>query len=197
MSWISGYFIFQLFNPILFKYWGPAAAGQMGMTLTISGALQALSIAWVNTKAAPFGQMVARKEYAKLDSTFFRALPQSTGLCLLGSLAVWLGVFSLHVHHSPYANRVVPLLPLAMILVVTVLSQISFAQSVYLRAHKQEKFLLNSVLGAICMALSTFFLGRRFGILGMASGYLATALTVGLGLGTYVFLKYRRIWHAD
>ena len=197
VSWISGYFIFQLFNPILFKYWGPTAAGQMGMTLTISGALQAVSIAWVNTKAAPFGQMVARKEYAKLDSVFFRALPQSTGLCLLGSLTVWLGIFSLHVHRSPYADRVVPLLPLAMILAVTVLGQISFAQSVYLRAHKQEKFLLNSVLGAICMSMSTFFLGRRFGILGMASGYLATALTVGLGFGTYIFLKYRRIWHAS
>lgn len=197
VSWISGYFLFQLFNPILFKYWGPVAAGQMGMTLTISGSLQALSIAWVSTKAAPFGQMVARKEYADLDRVFFRTLPQSTGLCVLGSLTVWLTIFFLHLHHSPYANRVVPLLPLALILVVTVLGQISVAQSIYLRAHKQEKFLTASVLGAICMGLSTFFLGRRFGILGMASGYLATALIVGIGLGTWTFLKYRRIWHAE
>jgi len=197
LSWISGYFIFQIFNPILFKYWGPVAAGQMGMTLTISGSLQALSIAWVSTKAAPFGQMVARKEYADLDRVFFRTLPQSTGLCVLGCFAVWLTIFFLHLHHSPYANRVVPLLPLALILVVTVLGQISVAQSIYLRAHKQEKFLTASVLGAICMGLSTFFLGRRFGILGMAWGYLATALIVGIGLGTWTFLKYRRIWHAE
>jgi len=81
--------------------------------------------------------------------------------------------------------------------VVTVLGQISVAQSIYLRAHKQEKFLTASVLGAICMGLSTFFLGRRFGILGMAWGYLATALIVGIGLGTWTFLKYRRIWHAE
>jgi O-antigen/teichoic acid export membrane protein len=197
VSWICGYFIFQLFNPILFKYWGPVAAGQMGMTLTISGSLQAISIAWVNTKAAPFGQMIARKEYAKLDRVFFRALPQSTALCTLGCLAVWLAAFFLHHHHSVYAERVVPLLPLTMILGVTVLGQISFAQAVYLRAHKQEKFLLSSVLGAICVGLSTFFLGRRFGILGMTSGYLATSLCVGLGLGTWTFLKYRKIWHAE
>jgi len=197
VSWISGYFLFQLFNPILFKYWGPVAAGQMGMTLTISGSLQALSIAWVSTKAAPFGQMVARKEYANLDRVFFRTLPQSTGLCMLGCLTVWLTFLFLHLHHSPYANRVVPLLPLAIILAVTVLGQISVAQSIYLRAHKQEKFLTASVLGAVCMGLSTFFLGRRFGILGMASGYLATALIVGIGLGTWTFVKYRRIWHAE
>ena len=196
ISWISGYFIFQLFNPILFKYWGPVAAGQMGMTLAISGSLQAISVAWVNTKAAPFGQMVARRDFAELDRVFFRALPQSTALCALGCMTVWLTDYLLHTHHSPYANRVVPLLPLAMILAVAVCGQITFAQAVYLRAHKHEKFLLSSVLGAVCIGLSTFFLGRRYGIVGMASGYLATSLTVGLGMGTWIFLKYRRIWHA-
>jgi O-antigen/teichoic acid export membrane protein len=196
VSWISGYFIFQLFNPVLFKYWGPVAAGQMGMTLTISGAISAISMAWVNTKAAPFGQMIARKEFAKLDHVFFRALPQSVGLCFLGCLTVWSTVFYLHLHHSPYANRVVSVLPLAMLFLVTTTGQITFGQAVYLRAHKHEKFLINSVVGAICMALSTILLGRRFGILGMASGYLATSLIVGVGFGTWTFFKYRRIWHS-
>ncbi len=197
VSWISGYFIFQLFNPILFKYWGPVAAGQMGMTLTISGAISTTAMAWVNTKAAPFGQMIARREFDKLDRVFFRALPQSVGLCFLGCLSVWFTVLYLHLHHSPYANRFVPLLPLALILLVTTIGQITIGQAIYLRAHKHEKFLVNSVVGAICMALSTIFLGRRFGIVGMASGYLATAIISGIGFGTYTFLKYRRIWHAQ
>ena len=66
VSWICGYFIFQIFNPILFAYWGPVAAGQMGMSLSISGALMSISIAWVNTKAAPFGAMIALREFASL-----------------------------------------------------------------------------------------------------------------------------------
>ena len=33
LSWVSGYFIFQLFNPVLFATEGAKVAGQMGMTL--------------------------------------------------------------------------------------------------------------------------------------------------------------------
>lgn len=32
LSWVSGYFIFNFFTPVLFKFQGPILAGQMGMT---------------------------------------------------------------------------------------------------------------------------------------------------------------------
>ena len=60
VSWLCGYFIYQLFNPILFAYRGAVAAGQMGMSLSLANALQAVAISWLNTKAAPFGSLVAR-----------------------------------------------------------------------------------------------------------------------------------------
>jgi hypothetical protein len=75
-------------------------------------------------------------------------------------------------------------------------NQIVFSEALYLRAHKQEKFLMISVLNALFMATSTYFLGKRFGAIGMVSGYLVINTVIGLGLGTYTFLKYRRLWHA-
>ena len=72
VSWLSGYFIFQLYNPVLFKYRGAIVAGQMGMSLTLTNALITVAISWVNTKAAPFGSMIARKEYVRLDQLFFQ-----------------------------------------------------------------------------------------------------------------------------
>jgi hypothetical protein len=66
ISWLSGYFIYQLFNPVLFAYSGPVAAGQMGMSISLANALQAVAISWLNTKAAPFGAMVARRKYSEL-----------------------------------------------------------------------------------------------------------------------------------
>ncbi len=71
------------------------------------------------------------------------------------------------------------------------------AEATYLRAHKQEKFLLISILGAILVAISTFFLGRNYGAFGVVAGSLLVGLITGLPLGTYTFLKYRRIWHAQ
>ena len=197
ISWICGYFIFQLFNPILFAYWGPIAAGQMGMSLNISNALMAVSIAWVNTKAAPFGAMIARKEYVKLDHIFFRTLTQSLVVCILGSAAVWSSVIYLNAEQSRFANRVLGPLPFGMLLLTMIFNHIVTSEAIYLRAHKQEKFLLISVFGALFMLFSSYALGKRFGAIGMISGYLGGTIFIGLGLGTFTFLKYRRIWHAE
>ena len=196
ISWICGYFIFQLFNPVLFAYWGPVAAGQMGMSLTIGSALLSISIAWVNTKSAPFGAMIAHKEYARLDETFFRALAQSLLVCVVGSATVWSAVVYLNLKHIHFAHRVLGPLPFGLLLLTIVVNQIVFSEALYLRAHKQEKFLMISVLNALFMATSTYFLGKRFGAIGMVSGYLVINTVFGLGLGTYTFLKYRRLWHA-
>ena len=76
VSWLCGYFIFQLYNPVLFAYHGAVVAGQMGMSLTLANALQAIAISWIYTKAAPFGALIARKQYLKLDQLFFKALGQ-------------------------------------------------------------------------------------------------------------------------
>jgi hypothetical protein len=196
VSYACGFFIFQLFNPVLFHYWGPTAAGRMGMSLNISNALASVAIAWINTKAAPFGSLIARRDFGTLDTVFFRSMLQSTSISILGSAAVWTGSLLLAWRHLPFAQRILPPLPFALLLLSMNINQVVSSMAIYLRAHKQEKFLLNSVLGAVCIAVSTFFLGRAFGALGMAAGQFGVAVCVGLGLGTYTFAKWRRVWHA-
>ena len=39
VSWLCGYFIFQLYNPVLFAFHGAVVAGQMGMSLSLANAL--------------------------------------------------------------------------------------------------------------------------------------------------------------
>lgn len=196
LSWLCGYFIFQLFNPVLFAFRGPIEAGQMGMSLALASALQSVAISWINTKAAPFGSMIAQRDFELLDQTFFRALRQAVAVCGAGALGVWLLLFYLNWEGVRFAHRVLDPLPLALLFVGAMLNIVVNAEAVYLRAHKQEKFLLNSVLGAILMGLSTYFLGKHYGAMGMVTGSLAVGLFMGLPLGTYMFLKYRRLWHA-
>jgi hypothetical protein len=196
VSWLSGYFIFQLYNPVLFAFHGSVVAGQMGMSLSLTSALISIAISWINTKAAPFGAMIARKEYASLDHLFFRAARQSFTVCVAGALIVWLAVSYLNWNHIALARRVLDPLSLGILLATAPLNVIVFAEATYLRAHKQEKFVLNSVLGAILVGSSTYFLGRSYGALGVVTGSFLVSLVMGLPLNTYVFLKYRRIWHA-
>lgn len=196
VSWLCGYFIFQLYNPVLFAYHGAVVAGQMGMSLSLSGALTAVAISWINTKAAPFGAMIARREYADLDRIFFKALKQSLSVCGAGMVAVWLLVFYLNRIHASVAHRVLSPVAIGILLATAPITVITFSEATYLRAHKQEKFLLNSVIGAVLIGSSTFFLGRWFGAIGVVTGTFLSSLIVGLPLGTYMFVKYRRIWHA-
>jgi O-antigen/teichoic acid export membrane protein len=195
VSYSCGFFIFQLFNPVLFKFWGPVAAGQMGMSLSIGNMLASVAIAWVNTKAAPFGGMIARREFRQLDHVFFKAVAQTTLLCSVGAAVIWLGCLFLNLRGLPFSHRMLPPLPFGLLLLSVICNQLVSAAALYLRAHKQEKFLLNSILGAIFTGASTYFLGQRFGALGVTAGYLAVTLVVGIGLGGWTFMKYRREWH--
>jgi O-antigen/teichoic acid export membrane protein len=196
VSWLCGYFIFQLYNPVLFAFRGAVEAGQMGMSLSLANALTSVAISWINTKSAPFGAMIARKEYEQLDEHFFRAVKQSFVVCAAGSLTIWIGVMFLNWAHFPFARRILDPISLGILLMTTLINIIIIGEATYLRAHKQEKFLLNSVLGAILVGSSTYFLGRSYGSFGIVTGSLLVGLFMGLPLGTYTFWKYRRIWHA-
>jgi hypothetical protein len=203
VSWISGYMIFQLFTPILFKVGGPQAAiqaGQMGMTMNICGTLSAVAIAWMNTKASPFGRMISLREFHQLDRTFFRALIQSTLAAVMGFTAVWFVALYLGRHNFAIAKRLLPPVPLAMMFVASLGNIVVFAEALYLRAHKQEKFMINSILGALYTAPAAFLVGRspgpHGGAWGIAAVYMIGTLIIGLGYGTYTFTKWRRIWHA-
>lgn len=197
VSWLCGYFIYQLFNPVLFAYRGAIAAGQMGMSLSLANALQAVAISWLNTKAAPFGALVAKRQYSELDHRFFRALWQSVSVFCGGSAVIIAGVLFLHWRHLRFTDRLLSPVCIAGLLLATAVNVVVFGEALYLRAHKQEKFLLNSILGAALVAPSTYFLGRLYGAEGMIAGNLAIALLMGLPLGTFMFFKYRRLWHQD
>ena len=205
VSWLAGYFTYQLFNPILMTYRGAVEAGQMGMTLNLCGTLSAMAIAWMNTKAAPFGRMIARREYRRLDRVFAAALLQSVAAAVLACGAVWLAVLWLvrHpvlVHGVPLASRMLPPLPLLLLLAGTVMNIVVFAEALYLRAHKQEKFMVNSILGAVYIVPIALLVARMHGphggAWGIAVAYAVGGVVIGLGYGTYTFLKWRRLWHA-
>jgi O-antigen/teichoic acid export membrane protein len=196
VSWLSGYFIFQLYNPVLFAFHGAVVAGQMGMSLSLANALQSVAIPWINTKAAPFGAMIARKEYVQLDRIFFQAVRQAFIVCVMGVLALWLGVVYLNWAHLPFAHRILDPTTLGILLLTAPINVIVFAEATYLRAHKQEKFLINSVLGAVLIGSSTYLLGKTYGAFGVVIGSVLVGLFMILPLGTYTFQKYRRLWHA-
>jgi len=196
VSFLCGYFLFQLYNPILFAFRGAVVAGQMGMSLSLANALQSVAVSWISTKSAPFGSLIARRQYRQLDRIFFQAIRQAVAVCIACATLAWIGCVYMNLRHYKFSHRLLDPLLLGFLFLNATVNVVIFGQAYYLRAHKQEKFLVNSVVGAITSGLTAFFLGRRYGAAGMV---IANSLLNVLGLvwATLVFVKYRRIWHAE
>jgi hypothetical protein len=189
--------IFQTFNPFLFAFQGPVVAGQMGMSLSFANSLLAIAMSWVSTKAAPFGMLIAQKRFQELDERFFRALWQSTALCALGSLVIWLATTYLYARHIRWTDKLLSPVPFGLLLVATIVNHVGGAGATYLRAHKQEKLVLFSISVAVLVLVSNYFAAKSSGALGMVAGYLVILTFFDIGVGSFIFNKYRRLWHTS
>lgn len=201
LSWFSGYFIFRLFSPLLFAFYGPVQgpiiAGRMGLSLTLVSALAGIALAWINTKSAIFGTLIAKREFEELDRRFFPCLWQSLFVLVFGALIIWIGTFALFETGNPLRLRILEPLPMALLLGAIVAMHIVLCEAVYLRAHKQEPLLVMSLVWGGLIFLSSCTLGRQFGATGMMLGYFVINLTVGVGSGTWIFIQKRAQWHSQ
>lgn len=199
LSWISGYFIFQLFNPVLFATEGAVVAGQMGMTLTAINAIQAFSMSWINTKVPLYSQLIARKDYNQLDTVFNRTLKQMTRVCFALLVAFFAVIWLLNLTQfklggNVLAERFLPYLPMFFVAMPMYLQQYTYSWATYLRCHKQEPFLVNSVVTGVASCISTFVFGKLYGLYGITIGYFAISLFV-FPWGYWIYKTKKKEWH--
>lgn len=195
VSWLSFYFMSQLAIPVLFRYQGPVVAGQMGLSISLVLAAQAVGLAWVSTKAPQFGVYVAKGEFEALDRLFFRTLKQAFSVLSLLSLALLLAVLLANETGSPYRLRIVTPVTFLFLLGRMLVDCTAYFLGVYLRAHKQEPLLGVSLLNALLVGSSTYIFGRFWGAAGLAAGNFAIVL-LSMPLIVWIFSQMRRLWHA-
>ena len=193
VSWISGYFIFQLFTPILFYYHGPAMAGQMGMSLAIANMLNGVALVWLQANTPIMAQSVARGDWQTLDRVFTRIFWQSVTVSLAGSVVVVAGIWIFSSH--PLVHRLLPMADMVYLLTAFALTHVIGALAHYLRVHKREPFMFLSVFGAIQVALAMWYFGRHYGSTGMVASLLVINLVYGLPSALWLWLRLRKTWH--
>lgn len=195
ISWMGANFTTFLFAPVLFQLSGPVIAGQMGMTVTLAIVLLAISSNWVVTKAPRFGVLIARGEYRKLDQLFLKSFYASVAAAALGAVVIGFGVVLLNLIHHPFSSRILPPLPTALLLLGTVVNSVTMGISVYLRAHKREPLAPVYLLTSLVVLALALMLGKRFGAVGIAAGYLGTLVFIQLPLAFIIFRRKRMEWH--
>jgi hypothetical protein len=195
LSWLSGYFIFQLFNPLMFRFAGPEEAGRMGLSLSTTGAISAIALAWISTKYPLFGVLIAKRDFAKLDHLFAESLRIALGVSVLGQAALFGAVWFLCSIHHQLGGRFLSPVQLAMLMVSCIINVAVSGMATYLRAHKQEPYLWLSLAIGLCVAVSSAVFGFWWKATGILAGYLFVNLVIGLGGGIIIFRRKRALWH--
>jgi O-antigen/teichoic acid export membrane protein len=201
ISWISGYFIFQLFNPVLFATDGAVVAGQMGMTLTVLNAIMALAFSWMSTKVPMFSGLIAKKDYAQLDSLFNKTLIQSSlingfALLVLFGVILYLRHFEINLGGQNIGDRFLPCLPMLFMMIPIFLNHYVSSWATYLRCHKVEPMLVQSVVMGLLCSLSTILFGHYFGVIGITTGYLVLSI-IGFVWTYFLYTNSKNEWHGD
>jgi hypothetical protein len=194
LSWLSGYVVNSLFTPVLFASHGPVVAGRMGLTVTAGAAISSAAFAATATKVPRLALFAARREFQRMDALFRRAALSSLALALAGALLFWLGLLAARRLELPIASRFLSPLETALFLVAVVLQQLRFAMGSYLRAHKEEPFVSLAAFEGIFALVFLTLLGRRFGSLGMVSGFLGLTLLTMIP-AVAIFERCRSLWH--
>ncbi len=193
ISCVSGYFIFNFFTPVLFYFHGPVLAGQMGVTMSLVFSLSALAQSWTVSKGPRFGMLISRQEYAELDRLFYRATAQAVGICILGGVAFVLGLLVVRGHFA-IGERFLDPGPTSLLVLATVVNQIVFGQATYLRAHKQEPFMILSLVNGLANGLLIVVLGYFFAAWGVSLAYAVVQIAM-LVWASQVWRNCRREWH--
>ena len=195
LSWISGYLIFQLFNPVLFATEGSKVAGQMGMTLVALNGISSISFSWINTKVPLFSRLIAKNNFIELDNIFSKTIKQLSMINLILALSfisfiLLSGYFKLSI-----ADRFLDISLIIILGIASFFNQYVFAWAAYLRSHKKEPFLINSIVLGILISISVLISAYYYGVIAVVISYSAITLFVGVPWAYYIFQNKKREWH--
>lgn len=191
ISWCSGYFIFQLFTPLAFKYHGAVFAGQIGISIAMWTAGFNISTSWLTAITPQLNMLIEKHEWNSLDKIFNKNLLYTMSTMLFGGIVFFIFYICLQ-NRFFFFKRILDIESMLLLFVCWIGQTYVNSIAVYLRAHKKEPLMLVSLFSAIYISISTFlcarFLSERFLFLGFLTSFVFVIPVV-----RYIFIKQKRI----
>ena len=175
VSWISGYFIFSIFTPIAFHYYGVIEAGKIGLSIAVCTAIFGISNIWMRIVIPKINMLVAQKDYTTLNKIFKKHLTLSIASYIVGTVTLFIIVTTFK-EYLPFEERLVSISSLGIITTGWLLQVIISGYAVYMRAHKDEPLMFLSFISGVYISLTTLliaiYLPFEYFFLGFLSSYL-------------------------
>lgn len=189
ISWISGYFIFSIFTPIAFHYYGVVEAGKVGLSVAVCTSIFWISNIWMTIIIPKMNMLVSQKNYFTLNLIFKKHLILSV-ITYLVAIIMFFIIIIFFKNYIPFDERIVS--PFSFMIIATgwLLQIIVNGYAVYMRAHKEEPLVRLSFSSGIYISLVTLLIAIYLPFEYFFLGFLSSFLW-GIPWVMVIFKKYK------
>lgn len=190
ISWFSGYLIFQLFNPLLFKHQGARVSGQVGLALTIYSTILSISMSWINAKVPIMSRLISEKNFYSVNRLFKSLASKSLLVNLFCIISFGMLIVVLNYYGFSIINRLPSFEILIMISLATIINHLIFCMALYMRSFKEEPLVICSLISGLVTAVLVY-IGSIYSAEITILCYLIVTATISLPWVVFIFVNYR------
>lgn len=159
ISFASGYFIFQIYTPIMFYFYGPVEAGKIGISITLWTAIFGISNIWMVSVTPKINIYISEKKWEELDRMFIKNLILSL-LTFLSGMIFALALLYFLTGRIHLFDRFLGLKSMSILSTGWLIQLAINSIAIYLRSHKEEPLVLLSFIAAIYIFLTTLLCAK-------------------------------------
>lgn len=185
------YLASQLLYLYVLNYHPAEQAAPLGMTLQVAVAVQALALAWAQTKFPLISQHQTAGRREESGTLWRQTALVSTGLLMLGILGLAVGVVGLGWLERGWEKRFVSAPLILMLGVGYVANHWLALQSFYVLSRGAKPLVVASLVGLLSTAAAVWWGGKEFSVPGVIFAYSLAMACVTLPLHTWAYLKFR------
>ena len=192
LSWLSGYFIFQLITPIAFSRFGPVVAGQLGFAITAMNSLLFVATTFTTAIAPRLSSLFHASRFHEYNILFDRSVLKSiVAIVLLSGLFIF-GVYLVPIFDTSISVRFLPWQSLLLYSLSVIVLAVVHCWSIYLRSQAIEPLVVQSMVTGIVMAPSIWALSY-VSLKAMLIGMLVITLLSSIAVWRVYSLNRRQL----
>ena len=178
LSFASGYFMFQIYTPLLHYFHGPIYSGKIGISMNLVTAIFNFSTIFVYTITPRINMLIEKKDWIELDRIFNKRLILSgiAYLFITCCFFVFIKLFSGIPLINKIVSRFLPWQGLLILIIAYFIQVFINSWAVYLRGHKIEPYWYTGIVSAIWVFIITLLIGKfmspDYFFLGLLSSYV-------------------------
>lgn len=149
VSWICGYFVFNLLVPIVFRTFGPEEAGRIGFSYNILFVINSITCTFCVAQTPLFSNLYSNKNIKRLNYLFKKSFIKSVFATISMLILILISLSLLQIYFPFFNDRFSNSFQLLIISLSSFLFSISLCLSVYLRCQGKEPLLKINILIAV------------------------------------------------